>query len=221
MQFLPSRPFPAFLAPLPLLLAATGSVDQLRCQTMVDPALGVATVVDGLVAPIAMAFLGPDDFLVTEKASGQVKRVTNGSVTGVVLDLAVNSASERGLLGIALHPDFPATPWVYLFHTESTTGADTGLVGETTLLGNRVDRFAWNGSTLAFDRNVIRMRAFQNDLNGVTNPQNPFQNPAPVLRGNHDGGVVRFGPDGKLYVILGDVGRRGFTQNNLASPFPD
>ena len=41
-------------------------------QTLVDPALRVATVVDGLSQPIAMAFIGPDDFLVTEKASGQV-----------------------------------------------------------------------------------------------------------------------------------------------------
>jgi glucose/arabinose dehydrogenase len=43
----------------------------------------------------------------------------------------------------------------------------------------------------------------------------------PVLRGNHNGGVVRFGPDRKLYIIIGDEGRRGWTQNNLAGPMPD
>lgn len=75
-----------------------------RAQTLLDPSLAVATVVGGLNQPIAMAFIGPDDFLVTEKASGQVKRVTGGVVQGTVLDLAVNSNSERGLLGIALHP---------------------------------------------------------------------------------------------------------------------
>jgi glucose/arabinose dehydrogenase len=182
-----------------------------------DAGLAVSTVVSGLVQPIAMAFLGPNDFLVTEKASGQVKRVTNGVVTGVVLDLPVNSNSERGLLGMALHPDFPGTPYVYLYNTETTTGADSTLVEQTTILGNRVDRFVWDGSTLTYDLNIIRLRAFQNDLNNVLDPANPL----PVLRGNHDGGVLAFGPDGKLYVIVGDLGRRGYTQNNLDGPAPD
>ena len=82
--------------------------------TVVDPDLAVRTVVSGLVTPSAMAFLGPNDFLVLEKNTGNVKRVVNGAVQSVVLDLAVNNASERGLLGIALHPDFQANPGVYL-----------------------------------------------------------------------------------------------------------
>ena len=65
-----------------------------------------------------------------------------------MLDLAVNISSERGLLGIALHPSFPTNPGVYLYWTESTTGADTNVLSQTPLLGNRVDRFVWNGSTL-------------------------------------------------------------------------
>ncbi|MDH4063258.1 MAG: PQQ-dependent sugar dehydrogenase [Acidobacteriota bacterium] len=186
-----------------------------RAQELVDPSLQVSTVVSDLVQPIAMAFIGPDDFLVTEKASGQVKRVTNGVVTGVVLDLAVNSNSERGLLGIALHPRFPRRPYVYLYNTESSTGADTNVAAEVPLLGNRVDRFVWNGSSLVFDRNIIRLRSFQNDRNNVADPT------LPVLRGNHNGGVLRFGPDRKLYIVIGDNGRRGWTQNNLEGPVPD
>lgn len=186
-----------------------------RAQTLIDPSLVVAPVAAGLSQPIAMAFIGPHDILVTEKATGQVKRVTNGSVTGVVLDLAVNSSSERGLLGIALHPDFPAQPFVYLYNTESTTGADTNVLASVPLLGNRVDRFTWNGSTLSFDRNIIKLRAFQNDRNNVADPT------LPVLRGNHNGGVLRFGSDGKLYIIIGDNGRRGWTQNNQTGPVPD
>ena len=104
-------------------------------QVLVDPNLGVSTVVEGLNQPIAMAFIGPNDLLVTEKASGQVKRVTDGVVTGVVLDLAVNSNSERGLLGIALHPRFPRRPYVYLYNTESTTGADSIVAAEVPLRG--------------------------------------------------------------------------------------
>ena len=125
-----------------------------RAQSLIDPTLAVTTVASGLSQPISMAFLGPNDFLVTEKASGQVNRVTNGVVAGVVLDLAVNSNSERGLLGMALHPEFPAVPWVYLYNTASTTGADSNVATQVPLLGNRVDRFVWNGATLSFDRNI-------------------------------------------------------------------
>ena len=126
----------------------------------------------------------------------------------MVLDLAVNSNSERGLLGMALHPHFPATPYVYLYNTESSTGADTNVAANVPLLGNRVDRFTWNGSTLTFDRNIIRLRSRQSDVNNVvTTP------PSIIERGNHNGGVIRFGPDGTLYVIIGDNGRRGATQN--------
>jgi glucose/arabinose dehydrogenase len=190
------------------------SVDA-RGQELRDPDLSVSVVASGFSQPVAMAFIGPNDILVTEKATGQVKRVTDGVVRGVVLDLAVNSASERGLLGIALHPKFPGTPYVYLYNTESSTGADTTVLGNVPLLGNRVDRFRWNGSGLVFDRNIIRLRSFQNDRNNVADPT------LPVLRGNHNGGVLRFGPDGKLYVIIGDNGRRGWTQNNMAGPTPD
>src|SRR6266850_7171524 len=131
--------------------------------SVVDPHLAVRTVVRGLSQPIAMAFLGPNDFLVTEKASGKVQRVVNGVIQGAVLDLAVNSGSERGLLGIALHPQFPTNPGVYLYWTESSTGNDTSVLSATPLLGNRVDRFIWDGSNLTFDANIIRLRALQQD----------------------------------------------------------
>jgi aldose sugar dehydrogenase len=74
--------------------------------------LRVRTVRTGFSLPTGLAFLGADDYLVTEKATGRVKRVRQGTET-VVLDLGVNSASERGLLGIALHPNFPTDPGVY------------------------------------------------------------------------------------------------------------
>ncbi|HKY50171.1 MAG TPA: PQQ-dependent sugar dehydrogenase, partial [Candidatus Limnocylindria bacterium] len=168
--------------------------------TMLHPLLAVRPVVGGLVTPTSIAFLGANDLLVLEKNTGQVKRVVNGAVAGVVLDLPVNFASERGLLGVALHPRFPQTPHVYLYWTESSTGADTNVTADVPLLGNRVDRFVWNGSALTADINLIRLRAFQAD-------------PGQPQRGNHDGGVIRFGPDGKLYIIIGDVGRRGQMQN--------
>ena len=161
--------------------------------TVADPDLAVRTVVGGLTQPIGMAFLGRNDFLVTEKPTGKVKRVVNGMVTATVLDLPVNSASERGLLGIALHPDFRRNGWVYLFWTESSTGADSEVLeevgnansrfrpGTPQPLGNRVDRFVWDwrNQKLRFSRNIAVLRAYQAD-------------PGQPLRGNHNGGIIRF-----------------------------
>jgi glucose/arabinose dehydrogenase len=206
----------AGLAVLVGMIPAGGAGAQSPEPTLEDPRLGVRTVVSGLVTPTSVAFLGPDDVLVLEKNTGKVQRVVNGSVAASVLDLAVNFGSERGLLGIALHPRFPADPGVYLFWTESTTGADTDVLDQTPLLGNRVDRFVWSGSSLTFDRNLVTLRAIQQDAFTITTPFGTFTQPE---RGNHDGGVLRFGPDGKLYVLFGDVGRRGQLQNLPEGPF--
>jgi glucose/arabinose dehydrogenase len=210
--------------------------------TLVDRNLRLATFADGLGLPTSIAFLGPDDLLVLEKNSGRVLRVNDGTTTEV-LDLSVNNNSERGLLGIALHPAFPANNGVYLFWTCRAVAAPdddpfrpeeqrcsddhiTGLpdsddVLQVPMLGNRVDRFNWDGSTLAFDHNLEMLLAFQND--GAPTPEGQDddaegphgQQPA---RGNHDGGVITFGSDGKLYVIFGDVGRRGALQNLPCGP---
>jgi glucose/arabinose dehydrogenase len=173
--------------------------------TMLDSKLAVRAATTGLVTPTTLAFIGADDLLVLEKTTGRVQRVVGGAVDSTALDLAVNFGAERGLLGIAVHPNFPSDPGVYLYWTESTTGADTSVLSETPLLGNRVDRFVWNGSTLTFDRTVIRIRALQQDAG----------QPA---RGNHNGGVLTFGLDGKLYIFIGDLGRRGQLQNLTCGP---
>jgi glucose/arabinose dehydrogenase len=202
---------------------------------MLDPNLQVRTVVSDLDVPISMAFLAPGDMLVLEKNTGQVKRVRDGVVTATVLDLGVNSNSERGLLSIALHPDFPGNPGVYLYWTcrstappadpfvpDETTCLDSNMfaadadgVLEVPLLGNRVDRFEWDGTTLEYDRNLIMLRAFQNDAAPQPAGQGDQTQPP---RGNHNGGVIRFGPDRMLYIQMGDNGRRGQLQNLVDGP---
>lgn len=184
--------------------------------TVNDSNLEVTTIASGLIQPIGIVFLGSaNDFLVLEKGSGQVKRVINGTVQAApVLDLAVNSASERGLLSMEFQPG--SSENAFLSWTESSTGADTNVVSEVPLLGNRVDRFVWNGSTLTFAENVIQLRARQTDNVPVPgHPGTSNNNEA----GNHDGGVLRFGPDGMLYLFVGDLGRRGWMQNLTNGPF--
>jgi aldose sugar dehydrogenase len=206
-----------------IVVACMLSSGGLRADTtplrILDPSLQVTTVLNaGITQPIGIVFLAAHDFLVLEKASGQIKRVVNGVVQATpVLDLAVNSASERGLLAVARHPNFPATPYVYVRWTESSTGADTNVTANVPLLGNRVDRFIWNGTTLTFDRNIVRLRALQTD--NVPVPGQPPTTANAGLNGNHNGGPTVFGPDGKLYVFMGDQGRRGWMQNLANGPF--
>jgi glucose/arabinose dehydrogenase len=156
--------------------------------------------VAGLSQPTAMAFIGPGDILVLQKGDGRVRRVIDGVLqTDPVLDVAVHNSSERGLLGIALHTNFPTTPFVYLYYTESSTGGDTS--GSSTPLGNRVYRYTWNGSALVSPSLIL-------DLPATPGP-------------NHDGGTMTFGPDGKLYVVIGDLNRDGQLQNFSGGPSPD
>ena len=66
-----------------------------------------------------MEFIGENDFFVLEKPTGQVKRIKDGGRRSA-LDLAVNSDSERGLLGIALDKYFRHNGFVYLYWSETT-----------------------------------------------------------------------------------------------------
>jgi aldose sugar dehydrogenase len=76
---------------------------------VLDPSLTMRMVVSGLTTPISMAFLSANNILVLEKNTGRVKGVVEGALVATVLDLSVNTASERGPLGIAVDPSFPAS----------------------------------------------------------------------------------------------------------------
>ena len=170
-------------------------------QMLSDTALQVELVTSGLVQPTSMAFIGDGDILVLQKADGRVRRILNGALQpGAVLDVAVHSSSERGLLGIATDPDFIHTRQVFLYYTESSTGGDTSSSGSTPL-GNRVYRYSWNGATLVDPLLIL-------DLPATPGP-------------NHDGGVIAFGPDDALHTVIGELNRNGRLQNYPNGPAPD
>jgi hypothetical protein len=179
---------------LALLLFSYSSA--LAVPTVNDRSLTVTQLVSGLSSPTTMAFIGPGDILVLQKNDGKVRRVLNGVIQpGFVLDLDVSINSERGLLGIALHPNFSTNHLVYLYFTESSSGDG----GSPTF--NRVVRYTWDGSNLVNQEPII-------DL--------------PVLPGaNHDGGIVIFGPNNKLFIVIGDLNRNGQLQNFPGGPAPD
>jgi glucose/arabinose dehydrogenase len=178
-------------------VAIFSAAPSLAAPKLRDPSLKVEQVVSGLNLPTTMAFIGPGDILVLQKNNGKVRRVIGGVLqAGDVLDVDVSNNSERGLLGIAVHPNFATNSFVYLYYTESGTGSDGGAPA-----GNRVYRYTWNGAALANPILIL-------DLPATPGP-------------NHDGGVITFGPDGKLYVIIGDLNRNGRLQNFPGGPAPN
>jgi glucose/arabinose dehydrogenase len=174
--------------------------------TVGDPGLAIELVASGLDAPTTMAFVGPGDILVLQKNDGRVRRVLNGVLQpDPVLDVAVNTDSERGLLGIAVNTEQPRR--VFLYYTEVSDADGDGLPDSGTPLGNRVYRYAWNAATSRLENRQLVL-----DLPVTSGP-------------NHDGGILLLGPtptpgpqtrvgDGSpLYVVIGDVNRDGQLQN--------
>jgi glucose/arabinose dehydrogenase len=158
-----------------------------------DPNLKTEVVVNGLELPTGMAFLGPDDILVTEKDKGTVRRVIDGKILPEpLLDVNVANKSERGMLGIAVSKHENGPTYVFLYYTEAKVeGSDICPVkGKPCIgdipLGNRLYRYELVDNKLVNPKLLL-------DL--------PTQ-PGP----SHDGGVVRIGPDdNNVYVVVGDL----------------
>lgn len=173
---------------------ATLASPHAAAQSVNDPTLVVQTVVSGLASPSALAFIGPDDLLVLQKDDGKVLRVIGGVLQpGEVLDLPVDPFGDHGLLGIATDPDFVNNGHVYLYVTEALAdGGDP--------IANRVYRYTWSGTSLVDPTLVLELPA------------------GPVFR---IGGIVLFGPDDKLYTVIGDLQRTGKLQNRATGADPD
>ena len=144
--------------------------------------------------PLAMLQVPGDDsrWFVLEKATGSVRVFDNTpsvAATSDFLTVAVNAASEGGLLGMAFHPQYAVNREAFLSFTEPS-GASSGMTSV-------VARFTSMNGGLTLDpgsrENVIRV-------------DQPYQ--------NHNGGNIAFGPDGYLYVGYGDGGSGGDPQGH-------
>lgn len=165
--------------------------------SLIDPNLKVEIVFKNtgkLDTPTtSMAFIGPDDILVLEKNKGTVQRIINGQLQSKpLLEVPVGNEVEWGMLGIATTKSAEKT-YVFLYYTE----ADAHGGG---ILGNRMYRYELVSDKLVNPLLLLDLPA--------TSPQKGQEN-------NHDGGKTMVGPDGNVYVVIGDVGsRNGQAQNN-------
>jgi len=158
----------------------------------------IETIVGNANSPVDLAFTPDGRAFYTEKNTGQVRVIKGGALLPLPFTaVPVNGFSERGLLGIALHPDFATNGLVYIFYTRSATGQNSADFGGA--LEQRVVRFRAQGDVAITGEEVI-----------VTLPVG--------VPGNHNGGIIRFGPDGMLYVGFGDLGDTSNSQDLAVRP---
>ncbi|MFN8140637.1 MAG: PQQ-dependent sugar dehydrogenase [Fimbriimonadales bacterium] len=153
-----------------------------KAQVMDNPAYRAETWATGVSGPASFVFVAPGKMLITERLSGKVTIWNNGIFSGEALDLPVANAGEEGLLGICTDLNFASNGHVYVFYSEAATDGGSWI-------GDRVNRYHWNGSTLTF-------------LNTV------FSTPFDAGQENqiyHHGGYIKCGPDGKLYIWTGEI----------------
>lgn len=142
------------------------------------------TFVSGLEIPWSVAFLPGGGALVTERP-GRVRLVRDGAlVPEPVTEIVTGAHGEGGLLGLVLHPRFAENREFFVYYTADKDGRAV----------NRVARYV-----LAPDGRSAQQQAIV--LDGI---------PAATF---HDGGRMRLGPDGLLYIGTGDAGEPRLSQD--------
>ena len=151
-----------------------GAVMSIKAATL--PTGFTETQISGLSGPTAMDF-APDGRLFVCLQGGQLRVIKNGALlTTPFATISVDSTGERGLLGVAFDPNFASNNFVYVYYTVSTSPRH-----------NRVSRFTAQGDVAAAGSEVVLFEL--DNLSSAT---------------NHNGGAIHFGPDGKLYVGVGE-----------------
>ena len=146
--------------------------------------------ITGLASATAFA-QAPDGRLFVAEQGGTLRVVKNGALLATpFVSIAVDSNGERGLIGVTLSPTFANDGFVYVYSTRSAGGAH-----------NRISRFTAAGDVSAPGSETTLV-----DL------------PPLSAATNHNGGGMHFGPDGKLYVGVGENANPPLAQD-LSSPF--
>ena len=144
--------------------------------------LGVTRVVSGLENPLHLTAPAGDRRLFITEQSGRIRIVKDGALLPrPFLDIRsrVSSGGERGLLSVAFHPRYAENGFFFVNYTDSE--------GDT-----RIERYRVSADPDLAD---------SASAHGILSVKQPYS--------NHNGGHVLFGPDGKLYVGMGDGGAGG------------
>ena len=145
-----------------------------------------------LSEPTAIAFDPSGNLFVCLK--GGTILVRSGGVTGTVGFINVSTQSERGLLGLAFDPDYATSGHIFVYYT--TNASSLNFSGTAS---NRVSRFTISGNQFVPGSEAI------------------IVDNIPSTAGNHNGGCVRFGQDGMLYVSTGDGGSSPSNSQTLSN----
>ncbi|MBV9122094.1 MAG: PQQ-dependent sugar dehydrogenase, partial [Planctomycetes bacterium] len=161
-----------------------------RMAPAVVPAGFTDTLITGaLSAPTAMEF-APDGRLFVAQQGGSLRVIKNDTLLPTpFLSLNVDSTGERGLLGVTFDPQFAIDHYVYVYYTVPGNSA-LGVAPH-----NRVSRFTANGDV------------------AMAGSETPLLDLEPLGPSNHNGGAIHFGPDGKLYIAVGDNAKGSNSQS--------
>lgn len=152
------------------------------------PGFSETQIASGLAQPTSMAF-APDGRLFVCQQGGSVRVIKNSALLSApFVTLTVSSVGERGVLGIAFDPNFAANHFVYIYYTATTPAVH-----------NRVSRFTASGD-VAIAGSEVQLLNLPN-----------------LSATNHNGGELAFGPDGKLYIGVGENAVASNAQS-LATP---
>ena len=162
--------------------------------------LKVEVVFKGLNSPTSMAFLGPNDILVSEKNNGTVKRIVNDTLFPTMHKVNVATEAGRGMLGINVaQSGNSSSPYVFLYFIElsgnKTLDAETG--GKARLYRYELKENMLTNKKLILDASGER---------GVGNTSDEF----------HNGGKILIGPDQSIYLVVGELSGRHTPTMNLA-----